>query len=237
MYIACNSLLSYIIIVSAVWHGNLSHFFANWFSLSPFRLYSKMTMEVILSTAFGRAVDVQGGKGGKLYEAAIEVFEAFSPDSQNQMSVTRMIQLMLSESTWSTYLHLYLVICFFDFCCNVSWMCFCFCLDVVAFPKFLGPLFQWILANCTGYGKSLDYLSQSALKIVETREKGPSESVVSLRYTVYWALHACWCCDLWMNELCLTRIQISSSFRSVMICNCWPPLFQQVAFYCCQAFV
>ena len=29
-----------------------------------------MTMEVILSTAFGRAVDVQGGKGGKLYEAA-----------------------------------------------------------------------------------------------------------------------------------------------------------------------
>ena len=58
-----------------------------------------MTMEVILSTAFGRAVDVQGGKGGKLYEAALEVFEAFSPDSQNQMSVTRMIQLMLSEPT------------------------------------------------------------------------------------------------------------------------------------------
>ena len=29
-----------------------------------------MTMEVILSTAFGRAVDVQGGNGGKLYEAA-----------------------------------------------------------------------------------------------------------------------------------------------------------------------
>ena len=58
-----------------------------------------MTMEVILSTAFGRAVDVQGGKGGKLYEAALEVFEAFSPDSQNQMSVTRMIQLMLCEPT------------------------------------------------------------------------------------------------------------------------------------------
>ena len=27
-------------------------------------------MEVMLSTAFGRSVDVQGGKGGELYKAA-----------------------------------------------------------------------------------------------------------------------------------------------------------------------
>ena len=35
-----------------------------------------MTMEVILSTAFGRSVDVQGGKGGELYEDARGVFAA-----------------------------------------------------------------------------------------------------------------------------------------------------------------
>ena len=33
-------------------------------------------MEVILSTAFGRSVDVQGGKGGEIYEAACGVFKA-----------------------------------------------------------------------------------------------------------------------------------------------------------------
>ena len=41
--------------------------------------FSKMTMEVILSTAFGRSIDVQGGAGGKIVEAAYELFSAFSP--------------------------------------------------------------------------------------------------------------------------------------------------------------
>ena len=36
-----------------------------------------MTMEVILSTAFGRSVDVQGGKGGEVYEAARGLFASF----------------------------------------------------------------------------------------------------------------------------------------------------------------
>ena len=43
------------------------------------RMYNKMTMEVILSTAFGRAVDVQGGQGGRIFEAAVTVFNAFAP--------------------------------------------------------------------------------------------------------------------------------------------------------------
>ena len=43
-----------------------------------------MTMEVILSTAFGRAVDVQGGKGGKLFEAAVAVFNSFAPPKENE---------------------------------------------------------------------------------------------------------------------------------------------------------
>lgn len=38
-----------------------------------------MTMEVILATAFGRSIDVQGGGGGKIVEAACEIFATFSP--------------------------------------------------------------------------------------------------------------------------------------------------------------
>ena len=52
---------------------------------------------------------------------------------------------------------------------------------VVSFPS-LGPLLQWILANYTAFGKSVDYLSQSALKIVGARQKSSHKSVVSLRY-------------------------------------------------------
>ena len=64
--------------------------------LSPYRLYNKMTMEVILSTAFGRAVDVQGGKGGKLFEAAMTVFSAFAGDN-DKPSVMRLLQFALRK--------------------------------------------------------------------------------------------------------------------------------------------
>ena len=57
-------------------------------------LYSKMTMEVILSTAFGRSVDVQGGKGGEVYEAACDVFAAFNG---KQSVLIRIIQFLTSE--------------------------------------------------------------------------------------------------------------------------------------------
>ena len=60
-----------------------------------------MTMEVILSTAFGRAVDVQGGNGGKLYEAAIEAFSSFSPGEGNQMTATRIIQFLICKPTYA----------------------------------------------------------------------------------------------------------------------------------------
>ena len=57
-----------------------------------------LTMEVILSTAFGRAVNVQGGKGGKLYEAAVKAFSNFSPDNQKKkMPLARMIQFLLRK--------------------------------------------------------------------------------------------------------------------------------------------
>ena len=58
-----------------------------------------MTMEVILSTAFGRAIDVQGGNGGKLYEAAVEAFAGFSSGQGKQMSLTRVLQFLTCELT------------------------------------------------------------------------------------------------------------------------------------------
>ena len=62
------------------------------------RLYNKMTMEVILSTAFGRALDVQGGKGGKLFESAVAVFSALAPPKKNEPSyIFRILQLTLCK--------------------------------------------------------------------------------------------------------------------------------------------
>ena len=66
------------------------------------RLYNKMTMEVILSTAFGRAIDVQGGNGGKLFEAAVTAFGAFSPSKEDEgMSIYRIIQVAMGKSSSS----------------------------------------------------------------------------------------------------------------------------------------
>ena len=62
-----------------------------------------MTMEVILSTAFGRSVDVQGGKGGKLYEDARGVFAAVSG---KKSAVLSLIFFLLS-----TRLRMYLFQC------------------------------------------------------------------------------------------------------------------------------
>ena len=57
-----------------------------------------MTMEVILSTAFGRAIDVQGGNGGKLFESAVTVFAAITPPKANDpVNVFRILQLVLSK--------------------------------------------------------------------------------------------------------------------------------------------
>ena len=54
-----------------------------------------MTMEVILSTAFGRAVDIQGGKGGKLLESALTVFGALAPPKEDEpVNVFRIMQLV-----------------------------------------------------------------------------------------------------------------------------------------------
>ena len=57
-----------------------------------------MSMEVILSTAFGRSLDVQGGSGGKIFEAAVTVFNALAPPKEGDpVNVFRMLQFLLSE--------------------------------------------------------------------------------------------------------------------------------------------
>ena len=57
-------------------------------------MYNKFTMEVILAVAFGRSLEVQNGKGGKLYEAATFVFTAFSSQADTNM---KMMQPFLGE--------------------------------------------------------------------------------------------------------------------------------------------
>ena len=57
-----------------------------------------MTMEVILSTAFGRAVDVQGGKGGKILESAVAVFSALAPPKKDDpVKIFRILQFVLRK--------------------------------------------------------------------------------------------------------------------------------------------
>ena len=67
------------------------------FCESSYRLYNKMTMKVILSTAFGSAaaVDIQGGKRGKLFESALTVSGALAPPKENEpVNVFRVVQLV-----------------------------------------------------------------------------------------------------------------------------------------------
>ena len=65
-------------------------------------------MEVILSTAFGRSLDVQGGKGGKLYEAALQAFACFTPGPDNQMSALRVFQFLISEPAFPWHCLIYI---------------------------------------------------------------------------------------------------------------------------------
>ena len=48
----------------------------------------------------------------------------------------------------------------------------------VCFPSLGSPL-HWIMDNFTTYGKSLGFLSESALKMIQVRADGSNESAVS----------------------------------------------------------
>ena len=65
-----------------------------------FSVYNKFTMEVILAIAFGRSLEVQNGKGGKLYEAATFVFTAFSSQADTNM---KMMQPMFGGCMGASY--------------------------------------------------------------------------------------------------------------------------------------
>ena len=61
------------------------------------RLFNQMTMEVILSTAFGRSVNVQNGQGGRLYESALEVFGALSTEGKHASILLRLLNLVVCK--------------------------------------------------------------------------------------------------------------------------------------------
>ena len=50
-------------------------------------------MEVILAAAFGRSVDVLGGKGGEIYEDARDLFKYFTGE---QATAMRLMQFIIS---------------------------------------------------------------------------------------------------------------------------------------------
>ena len=63
-----------------------------------------MTMEVILATAFGRSMDVQGGAGGRIVEAAYEVFASLMPRPDDKpRPLILFLQLMSSKCVPSTH--------------------------------------------------------------------------------------------------------------------------------------
>ena len=53
-------------------------------------------MEVILAAAFGRSVDVQGGKGGEIYKDARDLFKFFTG---KQAMAMRIAQFLMSAFT------------------------------------------------------------------------------------------------------------------------------------------
>ena len=63
-----------------------------------------MSMEVILSTAFGRVVDVQGGNQRRILESALAVIDSFAPSKENQLTgFIRMLQLVPCKlQRWSS---------------------------------------------------------------------------------------------------------------------------------------
>ena len=61
-----------------------------------YSMFSKLTMEVVLSVAFGQSLDVQNGNGGDLYQLALKVMTVFDSDAS---TTTNMVQFFLSECT------------------------------------------------------------------------------------------------------------------------------------------
>ena len=68
------------------------------------RLFSKMTMEIILATAFGRSMDVQGGAGGKILESAYEVFASLLPGADDKpRPFILFLQIISSQFTFNIH--------------------------------------------------------------------------------------------------------------------------------------
>ena len=59
-----------------------------------YRIFGAFTMESILSTAFGRVIDVQNGKSNVMTEAAVVVFSA---TQENRITSRENLTLLISK--------------------------------------------------------------------------------------------------------------------------------------------
>ena len=86
-------------------------------------MYNKMTMEVILATAFGRAVDVQNGKGGRILESAVKIFGTFATEGEHSSRIARVLNFMASELSYILFLKDFSSNHVLTIFCNFYWQC------------------------------------------------------------------------------------------------------------------
>jgi cytochrome P450 len=81
---------------------NISEFVGKESIVEAHRLFSMFTMEVILSTAFGRALGVQDGEGGEVYADARDLFKFMHGGSATAGKIVQ--HLIISTPQFSTLL-------------------------------------------------------------------------------------------------------------------------------------
>ena len=84
------------------------------------RMYNKMTMEVILSTAFGRAVDVQNGKGGRILESAVRIVGAFATEGEHASKTAGLLNFISSELGYNCTCSMWHFTCTYVYKCITS---------------------------------------------------------------------------------------------------------------------
>lgn len=66
-------------------------------AVETLNLFSMFTIEVFLSTAFGRSLDVQGGEGGEIYEDVRDLFQHLSGKQAMAMKIMQFFSIYLDS--------------------------------------------------------------------------------------------------------------------------------------------
>ena len=119
-------------------------------------------MEVILSTVFGRAVDVQNGKGGELYENAKAVFSGVT-EGGAYLRMLGMLSCMFYSCMCSSVNNIInsgkLKCTYFNGCL----------FNIVGFP-FLRPILVH-LAKRTKLNRAMNFVTKASAEMIEKRRK------------------------------------------------------------------